>query len=104
MKTIARLTIATLLGMALITTYSSADTIKGKKIYIKQLKVKCAMSGGKFTAKHTQKEWEDIYDAGLLNGEIKKICGGHTVGEKLLPHIYDFAYEYASDSGNVPNC
>ncbi|MRI58439.1 MAG: cytochrome C, partial [Epsilonproteobacteria bacterium] len=24
--------------------------------------------------------------------------------ESQLKHIFDFAYEYASDSGNVPSC
>jgi hypothetical protein len=53
--------------------------------------------------KHTQDEWEEIQEAGKLNDEIKSICGKGTK-DKYLPHLYDFFYEYASDSGNVPSC
>jgi len=103
-KKIIKLTISAILGITLVTTVTSADVAKGQKLYVKKLKVKCGISGSAFAAKHTQDKWEEIYDAGKLSDEIKKICKGHTLGEKLLPHIYDFAYEYASDSGNVPSC
>jgi hypothetical protein len=93
-----------LLGMTLSSTTLSADVTKGKEIYVKKLKAKCGISGSAFAGKHTQDRWEEIYDAGKLSHEIKKICKGNTLNDKLLPHIYDFAYEYASDSGNVPNC
>lgn len=26
------------------------------------------------------------------------------IKDKFIPHYYDFFYEYASDSGNVPSC
>ena len=35
-------------------------------------------------------------------GKIAAI--GKGTKEKFLPHLYDFFYEYASDSGNVPSC
>lgn len=89
--------------MTLSSTILHADVTRGKEVYVKKLKAKCGISGSIFAGKHTQNRWEEIYDAGALSGEIKKICNGHTVGEKLLPHIYDFVYKYASDSGNVPD-
>ena len=93
------------MGSALISTPLFADIQKGQKIYAKQLKARCqGMTGSDFAAKHSQDEWEEIYDAGKLGDEIKQICHGATLNEKLLPHIYDFAYEYANDSGNVPTC
>ena len=104
MKKITKLIISTLLGITLSSTTLSADVTKGKEVYVKKLKAKCGISGSAFAGKHTQDRWEEIYDAGKLSDEIKKICKGHTIDEKLLPHIYDFAHEFASDSGNVPSC
>ena len=104
LKKIIKLTISTIVGITLATIPLSADVNKGQKLYVKKLKKKCGISGSAFAGKHTQDKWEEIYDAGKLSDEIKKICKGNTLGEKLLPHIYDFAYEYASDSGNVPSC
>ncbi len=83
-------------------TSLSAEVAKGQRIYTKQLQKKCKnMSAGDFASKHSQDEWEEIYDAGTLSSEIKSICG-NSISEKLLPHIYDFAYEYANDSAKVP--
>lgn len=80
-----------------------AEVVKGQKMYIKHLQPQCKnMSGSSFAAKHSQDEWEEIYDAGALASEIKTICKGKTIDEKLLPHIYDFVYEYANDSAKVP--
>ena len=104
MKHIKKLTITAFMGTGLLFTTLLADVEKGQKIYTKQLKPRCnAMTGSDFAAQHSQDEWEEIYDAGKLSEEIKKICKGHTLNEKLLPHIYDFAYEYANDSGKIPN-
>jgi len=84
-------------------TTLSAEVIKGQRIYTKHLQSQCKnMSGANFAAKHSQDEWEEIYDAGTLASEIKSICGGKGLNEKFLPHIYDFVYEYANDSGKVP--
>ncbi len=105
MKKLIKLTLTTFVGMTILTNPLSADVGKGQKLYSKQLKSKChGLSGSDFAAKHSQDEWEEIYDAGKLGEEIKKICSQNPLNEKLLPHIYDFAYEYANDSGNVPNC
>jgi len=89
--------------LLVVTTSLTAEVEKGQKIYTKQLQKKCKnMSTGDFTSKHSQDEWEEIYDAGALASEIKSICGGNSISEKLLPHIYDFVYEYANDSAKVP--
>jgi len=96
--------VATLfLFLSFLSVTAVADVQKGKKLYIQKLKPICKISGSDFAAKHSQDEWEEIYDAGKFNQEIKDICGT-TIEEKFLPHIYDFAYEYANDSGNVPSC
>ena len=103
MTKFTKLAIAALLGVAIVSTTASADAAKGQKLYSKKLKKACGMNGAKFAAKHTQDEWEAINDSGKLNAEIKKQCGKE-VKAKYLPHLYDFFYEYASDSGNVPSC
>jgi len=93
-----------LFGLVLTTHISSADALKGQKIYAKKLKRVCGISGGRFTAKHTQDEWNEIYKAGKLKEEISQICPSIKIEDKLIPDIYDFVKKYASDSGKVPSC
>jgi len=104
MNTITKLAVATLLGMALFSTTASADVKKGQKLYMKKMKASCSFTGAKFAGKHTQDEWEAINSAGKFAEEAAKICPGLKLKDKYVPHIYDFSYEYASDSGNVPSC
>jgi hypothetical protein len=83
----------------------NADVAKGQKLYLKKLKGACGMNGAKMATKHTQDEWEAVKDD--LATEIKNICPkvkDKALKDKYLPHYYDFFYEYASDSGNVPSC
>ena len=94
--TIKKLMAAALIGLLAVGTTASADAAKGQKLYQKKLKDKCS---------HTQFEWEDINDEGKLMEEIQRQCPNvKSLKESYLPHLYDFFYEYASDSGNVPSC
>jgi len=104
MTKITKLALASLLGLAVLSTTASADVAKGQKLYMKKMKAVCGFSGAKFAAKHTQDEWEAIKGAGKFADEAGKICKGLKLKDKYVPHIYDFSYEYASDSGNVPSC
>jgi len=104
MNTMTKVAVAALLGMAFFSTTASADVKKGQKLYMKKMKASCGFSGAKFAGKHTQDEWEKIQGAGGFAGEAAKICPGLKLKDKYVPHIYDFSYEYASDSGNVPSC
>lgn len=104
MNTMTKIAGATLLGLAMFATTASADVKKGQKLYMKKMKAVCGFSGAKFAAKHTQDEWEAIHGAGKFAAEAAKICPGLKLKEKYVPYIYDFSYEYASDSGNVPSC
>ncbi|AKF24625.1 cytochrome C [Sulfurovum lithotrophicum] len=104
MTKMTKLALAALLGMAVLSTTASANPNKGKKIYMKKMKAKCGFSGAKFATKHTQDEWEKIKNAGKFAGEAAKICPGLKLKEKYINDVYDFAHEYASDSGNVPSC
>jgi len=104
MTKMTKLAVAALLGLAVVSTTASADAGKGKKLYMKKLKAKCGFSGAKFAAKHTQGEWEKINGAGQFADEIAKVCNGAKLKKKYLNDVYDFAHEFASDSGNVPSC
>ena len=104
MKNVMKLATAALLGVAVLSTTATADVKKGQKLYMKKMKAACGFSGAKFAQKHTQDEWEAINDAGKFKEEAQKICPGLKLKDKYVPHIYDFSYEYASDSGNVPSC
>ena len=104
MTKITTIALSALLGLAVFTTTASADANKGKKIYMKKMKSSCKFSGAKFATKHTQGEWEKIKGAGQFAAESAKLCPGLKLKDKYVNDVYDFAYEYASDSGNVPSC
>jgi len=104
MTKFTKLALATLLGLAVVSTTASADAAKGQKIYSKKLKKACGINGAKFAAKHTQDEWESIKGAGKFASEVANICHGATLKSKYEKHVYDFVYKFASDSGNVPSC
>ena len=98
--------LAGLLALGLLSSMAYADAGKGQKLYSKKLKKACGFTGAKFAQKHTVEEWENVGVKGMKN-EIKKLCP--SVKDKALKsiylqHYYDFAIEFASDSGNVPSC
>ena len=95
-----------ILALGVVSTSLYADANKGKKLYAKKLKKACGFNGAKFAAKHTVDEWEEIGVDGMKD-EIKKICPSapaKALKDKFMQHYFDFAVEYASDSGNVPSC
>ena len=99
------LSAAIMLGMSFVTL--SADAVKGQKLYIKKLKPACDMDGAKMAAKYSQVEWETFKTEGKLADELKRLCPKATDGDlkdKFLEHYYDFFYDFANDSGNVPSC
>lgn len=104
MNNITKLAVAALLGMTLLSSTASADVKKGQKIYLKKLKAPCGINGSQFARKHTQDQWEAIHEAGKFANEVKTICPKATIKANYVPDVYDFVYEYASDSGNVPAC
>ncbi len=107
MKKALALIFSAMLGLSFVTSTAMADVAKGQKLYQKKLKKPCGMTGAKFAAKHTQDEWEEIYEEGKFKEEINKICPKvkpEAIKDSWVKHLFDFAYEYASDSGNVPSC
>lgn len=93
------------IGMSLVMSQSFASPSKGQKIIIKKLKKPCGFNGAVLAKKHTQDEWKKIYYEGKLNEEIKRFCPKvkDDLSKKYSRHVYDFLYNYASDSGNVPS-
>lgn len=104
LKKLLTLLFAAVVGLSFVSTASFAGVAKGQKIYLKFLKKSCGFNGGVMATKHKQAEWKAIQDAGKLNEEIAKLCpNAKPVKDKYVPHVYDFLYNYASDSGNVPS-
>ena len=105
MTKFTKLAVAALFAFAVVGTTANADVAKGMKIYSKKLKGACGFTGAKFATKHTQSEWEAIKEAGKFEEEAKSICPKlKKYKAKYTNDLYDFAYEYASDSGNIPSC
>ena len=107
MNKLLKLAMVGAVALALGTTAASANAAKGQKLFSKKLKNDCGFTGAKMAAKHSQDEWEAINEEGKLVDEIKSICPNvkpKALKEKFIPHYYDFFYEYANDSGNVPSC
>jgi hypothetical protein len=107
MKNFAKAALAATLLLAVGTTTASASPDKGQKYFTKKLKAACGISGAAFAGKHTQSEWKAINDAGGIAAEIKKICPkveDDALKDKYIEHYFDFTFEYASDSGNIPAC
>jgi len=82
---------------------SIGNATKGKNIFRKYIRFYCKLTNDKFTIIHTQDEWEDIAQAGKFKEEMFKICPKlkKIYQDRWSPHLYQFAYEYASDSDNV---
>lgn len=103
--TIILLSVSFMMGIVLTTADANAD--KGQKLFKKKMRKACRFSGVKFARKHTQDEWEVIYQAGRFPQEAKKICPRlklEKIKKSWWPHIYDFTYEYATGSSHVPSC
>ena len=84
---------------------SMGDAIKGKTIFIKKIRFYCGLSDDEFSPIHTQDEWEAIAQAGKFKEELLKICPKlkDIYKDKWSADLYQFVYEYASDSGNIPS-
>ena len=107
MNRLLKLALIGAVALGLSGTVASADVAKGQKLFSKKLKKPCELTGAKMATKHTQDEWEKIHTDGNLTTEIKTICPNvdeKALKDKYMEHYFDFFYEYASDSGNVPSC
>lgn len=102
--------IVALLSLSVFASSASADAEKGKKLYQKNLKETCGITGGVFAAKFKQADWDKAYKAGTLNKKMEEACpAGKEFFEsdkfkKVESHMYDFVHDFAKDSGNIPSC
>ena len=61
MKSFTKMVMIVLFGYSVFLTTATAGNVDiGQKIYGTKLKDACGFSGVKFTASHTQKEWQAI--------------------------------------------
>ena len=105
MKRLLIVVFAAIVGLSFISTSAFASSGKGQKIIVRKLKKPCGFNGGVLAKKHTQEEWTEIFKAGKLNAELKKICPkAKPLKKSYLKNVYDFLNNFASDSGNVPSC
>jgi hypothetical protein len=90
----------------LLIDMNMGDSDKGKKLYSKKLQKYCEMSGTSFAGMYSQDEWEEIVEVGKFSEEVIEICPKlkEIYDNSWSPNLYQFAYEYANDSGNVPTC
>jgi len=88
-----------------ITRDNFSPPSKGEKLFVKKLQKYCEISGGEFALTYSQDEWEEIAEAGEFDNVTLEICPKlkNIYQAKWTPTLYQFAYMYASDSGNVPS-
>ena len=80
---------------------------KGQRIFKKKLRKYCRFSGVRFAKKHTQDEWEELWDDGRFKSETQRICPRlklRKIRRSWWKHIYKFTYTYARGGEKVPDC
>lgn len=110
MTTFTKTAIVALLSVSVLSSSAFADAEKGKKLYQKNLKEVCGITGGVFAAKFKQADWDKAFNAGTLDKKMTEACpAGKAYFEsdkfkKLEEHYHDFVHNFAKDSGNIPSC
>ena len=105
MENITKSCLGVLLGFTLLTFTVEAGSINiGQNIYSKIIKVQCGdKTGGEFAKSLSQAEWEEALKTGTFGSRVKEICPEiEAYKEKWTPFLFEFCYEYASDTGNEP--
>ena len=91
-----------------LTIFSSsvqASPAIGQEILEEKLKTGCSISIADLAGKHTQKEWKELKDSDKLKSELEKLSPTmKKINDKEIPDVFDFLYEYSSDSGLFPSC
>lgn len=107
MKKLTTLALTAIFGLAMMSTSVNAGSInKGQKIYTKKIKGQCAdKTGAEFAAFAKQAEWQAALKDGKFEAKVKEFCPTlETYKDKWTEHLFEFANEYASDTGNEPAC
>lgn len=113
MGKLTNMLLAGTIALTALTSSAFADATKGQKLYLKKMKPATGYNGTKFASLHSQDEWEELFEengAGFIaefskkHPKLEKLLNGDKFKNKYMPHIKDFAYKYANDSGEVPSC
>lgn len=85
---------------------TDGNSEQGKKIFIKNFKQQCDTTAYKFAENYAQEEWEEIAESGKFQETIFKLCPNITESykERWSSHLYQFFYEHANDTENIPEC
>ena len=77
----------------------------GQRIFKKKFRKYCRFSGVRFARKHTQIEWDEIWDKGKFIEESKRICPKlklRKIKRKYWKSVYLLTYEFSKDEGVTP--
>ncbi|MBU1668735.1 hypothetical protein KKC13_09975 [bacterium] len=89
-----------------ILNLTKGNSLKGKNIFSKYLKKECETTAYKFAGNYAQEEWEEIAESGKFKETIFKECPNieKIYKENWSSDLYQFFYEHANDSENIPEC
>lgn len=85
---------------------TKGNSLKGEKIFIEHFKKDCNTTAYKFAGNYAQEEWEEVAESGKFKETIFKLCPNikESYQESWSSDLYQFFYEYANDSENIPEC
>ena len=85
---------------------TKGNTVRGKKIFMKHLKKECNTTAYKFAGNYAQEEWEEVAESGKFKDTLFKLCPNakEIYNDSWSSHLYQFFYEHANDSENIPEC
>jgi len=85
---------------------TKGNSLKGEKIFIEHFKKDCNTTAYKFAGNYAQEEWEEVAESGKFKETILQLCPSikENYQESWSSDLYQFFYEYANDSENIPEC
>jgi hypothetical protein len=105
-KSFLSLLLFTLAGMAVFSSLSSADPIKGQKVFERAIHTHCDLPATTIAVSHSIAEWKQIIASGQLDAEVAKLCKSKTpikpFKAKYAKDVTEFLEHYANDSGAIP--
>ena len=82
-----------------------ANPERGQKLFATKIFNECGITCNVMAKNHTQDEWENLHKNNKVMDTLSDKCP--IIGEfnkKEVQVIYEYMYEYASDSGKVAAC
>ena len=110
MRVVLKVTVTALIGLSFLSSNLYADGMKGLKIYQQKLQKECGPSNT-FAGSHTQEEWKKAKENGKLTQMMLEQCPegadffeSDRYKDNYIHDLYDFVYQFASDSIKIPAC